>query len=61
MEDLISKQILGKFVAHIHVTEFQKRCLPHAHILLIVSDADKPRTVEDIVKIVSAKIPDPQL
>ena len=59
MEDLISNQILGKVIAHIHVIEFQKRGLPHAHILLIVSAADKPRTVEDIDKIVSAKIPDP--
>lgn len=32
--------------------------MPHAHILLILSENDKPRTAEDINRIVSAEIPD---
>jgi len=40
------------------VVEFQKRGLPHAHILTILADADKPRARELIDKMVSAEIPD---
>jgi len=38
---------MGKVIGHIHVIEFQKRGLPHAHILLIMADEDKPQTTED--------------
>ena len=40
-----------------HVIEFQKRGLPHAHILIILVPEDKP-TLNDYDKIVCAKIPD---
>jgi hypothetical protein len=36
MEDLLKKHVLGKVIAQINVIEFQKRGLPHAHILLIL-------------------------
>ena len=51
--------IFGKCVALVHVVEFQKRGLPHAHILLILAPEDKPITAERIDKIVSAEIPNP--
>lgn len=35
--------------------------MPHAHILIILEDQDKPKTIEDINNIVSAEIPDPVL
>lgn len=44
--------------AHVHVVEFQKRGLPHAHILLILESEDKPRTTDDYDSIVQAEIPD---
>ena len=59
LELLLKQQIFGKVIGHIHVIEFQKRGLPHAHILLIVREEDKPRTTEDYDKVVSAEIPDP--
>ena len=37
MNDLIAGEVLGKVVAHMHVIEFQKRGLPHAHILIILA------------------------
>ena len=49
---------LGKVIGHIQVIEFQKRGLPHAHILLILDSLDKPRTTNDYDAIVSAEIPD---
>jgi hypothetical protein len=42
-----------------HVIEFQKRGLPHAHILVILNPEDKPKTIDDIDSIVCAEIPDP--
>ena len=61
LKELLDSQkgIFGKVIAHMYVIEFQKRGLPHAHILLIVDTDDKPRTPEFIDTIVSAEIPDP--
>lgn len=42
-----------------YVIEFQKRGLPHAHILLILKGDDKPRSSPEYDKFVSAEIPDP--
>ena len=39
IDDLIDNRVLGKTVAHMHVIEFQKRRLPHAHILLILESS----------------------
>ena len=35
-DDLYKKHVLGRVVAHVRVTEFQKRGLPHVHILLML-------------------------
>jgi hypothetical protein len=45
-------------VAHIHTIEFQKRGLPHAHILLWLQAGDKPLTPDQIDEICCAEIPD---
>ncbi len=55
---LLKYQALGKVKAYTSMIEFQKRGLPHSHILLILDDEDKPRTPEAINRIVSAEIPD---
>ncbi|KAK9822437.1 hypothetical protein WJX74_008545 [Apatococcus lobatus] len=47
-------------VFKIHVIEFQKRGLPHAHLLIILAPESKPRTPEDYDSIVCCEIPDPQ-
>jgi hypothetical protein len=57
--DLMDRKIFGNVIGKIWVTEFQKRGLPHAHILLILDEASKLRTVEEINSAVSAEIPDP--
>ena len=58
LHDLISNSILGKVMAYTWTIEFQKRGLPHAHILLIMRPDHKPRTPADIDKAVSAELPD---
>ena len=52
------KPLFGKVVARVHVIEFQKRGLPHAHILLILDGPDKPRTPEHYDQYVCAELPD---
>jgi hypothetical protein len=59
MKDLKERKVLGLIQGFAWVIEFQKRGLPHAHILLIVDDQSKLQTVEDIDSVVSAEIPDP--
>lgn len=55
---LTTKDVLGKLKAFVYVIEFQKRGLPHAHILLILEDGDKITSVEDIDNCISAELPD---
>ena len=44
LHDLVHKNVLGKTIGRTHVIEFQKRGLPHAHILLIMDDKDTPKS-----------------
>ena len=57
LSDIIEKNVFGITAAHIHVVEFQKRGLPHTHILIILGPEDKPHTNDTIDSIVSAEIP----
>ena len=61
MKDIMEKHIFGIVVAKIHVIEFQKRGLPHAHILIILRADAKPVGPDDYDRFVSADIPDPAL
>jgi hypothetical protein len=58
MDDILNKSILGIVVSHVYVIEFQKRGLPHAHILICVREEDKIKTSDQVNDIVSAEIPD---
>ncbi|XP_071943821.1 uncharacterized protein [Antedon mediterranea] len=57
LDDLFKLDILGNIVAYTLMTEFQKRGLPHVHIVAILAKEDKPRNPADIDKIVCAEIP----
>ena len=46
MQDIKTGGVLGKVVAHMHVVEFQKRGLPHIHILVILAERDRNITPE---------------
>ncbi|CEP08959.1 hypothetical protein, partial, partial [Parasitella parasitica] len=59
LDDILKSRIFGKVVAYVYSIEFQKRGLPHCHMLFILDQPDKPQTAEDIDKIVHAEIPDP--
>ncbi|KAL6143230.1 hypothetical protein ACLB2K_053925 [Fragaria x ananassa] len=57
-EDIINKGVLGRVVAHAFVVEFQKRGLPHVHMLVMLDEHDKLNNPEDYDHIVKAEIPD---
>ena len=63
MHDLLVKQVLGKYQAHIDVLEFQKRGATHCHILIWIENFDK--TPQNIDNVIYAEIPnkdyDPEL
>ena len=57
IDDLQKKHIFGRVTGFVHVVEFQKRGLPHAHILVILHQDDKPHP-DTYDEYVSAEIPD---
>ena len=56
-KDVLQHHVLGKVVAYTFMIEFQKRGLPHCHILLILDAADKPQDVDAIDSNAGAEIP----
>jgi hypothetical protein len=50
--------MLVNIFASLYAIEFQKRGLPHAHILLFVRGEDRPKTTAEVDKMVSAELPD---
>ncbi|XP_074305872.1 uncharacterized protein LOC141641094 [Silene latifolia] len=59
MIDFKERHIFSRVRAAVYTIEFQKRGLPHAHILLFLHREDKFPEAADIDKIISAEIPDP--
>jgi hypothetical protein len=56
INDIHKNHILGRTIAGIYVVEFQKRGLPHAHILIFFTEDCKPHTVEDVDRMISAEL-----
>uniref|UniRef100_A0A183GEZ6 Helitron_like_N domain-containing protein n=1 Tax=Heligmosomoides polygyrus TaxID=6339 RepID=A0A183GEZ6_HELPZ len=60
LDDIIKKGVFGQAKAFMWVVEFQKRGLPHCHLLVCLTDCDKFRSPDDVDKIIWAHIPNPQ-
>ncbi|XP_075663385.1 uncharacterized protein LOC142632959 [Castanea sativa] len=58
LNDLKHGQHFGKVIAVVYTVEYQKRGLPHAHILLFLHHDGKHPTAAEIDRIISAEIPD---
>ena len=54
-------KVFGTVVSKIHVIEFQKRGLPHAHMLVTIASEDEPKSPQEIDNVISAELPDQQL
>ena len=60
IDDLYKSGIFGKAVARVHTIEFQKRGLPHAHLLIFLEQGDKILTPDQVDSAVWAYWPNPQ-
>ena len=57
MRDLIQGQVLGRVEAFLWTIEFQKRGLPHVHLLVIFSDHERLINAEFVDNMISAELP----
>uniref|UniRef100_I1QHE4 Helitron helicase-like domain-containing protein n=1 Tax=Oryza glaberrima TaxID=4538 RepID=I1QHE4_ORYGL len=60
MDDIVKKKFFGPVTAVVYTIEFQKRGLPHVHIILWL-DKSCPLTPADIDRLISAQLPDPSI
>jgi len=58
LDQIKNKNIFGKAKAYVGTIEFQKRGLPHLHLLVFLDEKDKLRTAEEIESMMSAEIPE---
>ncbi|PPR07149.1 hypothetical protein CVT24_010778 [Panaeolus cyanescens] len=58
LEDILKHGVLGRVVAYVYTIEFQKRGLPHMHLLIFFDAAHKLFTPEEIDKLIWARWPD---
>ena len=61
LHELRQKNIFGRFLGYVWTIEYQKRGLPHMHLLLFLHSDDRFLTPERIDEIVCAELPDPNL
>lgn len=59
LKDLFTHKVLGTVVAHVYTIEFQKRGLPHMHLLLFFGEPHKIRTPTDVDTFIRARWPEP--
>ena len=62
IQDIVKKNgILGTCVANIYTIEFQKRGLPHIHLLIIVDENSRLHEPEEVDRIIRAEFPNPDM
>jgi hypothetical protein len=59
IDDIYKNGIFGRAVAYVYTIEFQKRGLPHIHLLIFLQNGEKLLTPEDIDSAIWARWPDP--
>ena len=57
MDDIMKARVFGLVPAHMWVIEFQKRGLPHVHILVILREEDRMTTAAQVNETICAKLP----
>ncbi|XP_063939345.1 uncharacterized protein LOC135148359 [Daucus carota subsp. sativus] len=61
LHDIRQESFFGTCIGVMYVVEFQKRGLPHVHMLIWLDSESKVKLKRDVDKFVSAEIPDPQI
>lgn len=59
LHEILKDGIFGQAVAHIYTIEFQKRGLPHMHLLIFLARPDKLLDPETVDSCIRAEWPDP--
>jgi hypothetical protein len=59
LDDLTKLHILGPLLGYVYTIEFQKRGLPHMHLLLTLSLDLRPNIPEEVDTLICATWPDP--
>ena len=57
---IVKKEVFDSTVAQVHTIKFQKRGLPHMHLLIWLKREYKFTTPAEVDAIISAEFPDPQ-
>jgi len=60
IDDLRNKNVFGLSLAYVHTIEFQKRGLPHMHLLLSLSPEFRLTTPQQVDCVIKASWPDPE-
>jgi hypothetical protein len=55
----LKNHIFGQYAGHVYTIEYQKRGLPHLHLLLFLQASAKFNTPERVDEVVCAELPDP--
>lgn len=58
LNDILKEGIFGKAVAHVYTIEFQKRGLPHFHLLIFLHEDDQIKETDDVDSFIRAEFPD---
>ena len=58
LKDIYTNGVMGRAVARVWTIEFQKRGLPHMHMIIFLHPDHKLRTPEDVDSLLSAEFPD---
>jgi hypothetical protein len=61
MSNITRENRLGRVVSWVYTIEFQKRGLPHAHIVITLDRQSIPRTIDMVDSLICAELPDPDL
>ena len=61
LHDLKETQIFGRFKGYVWTIEYQKRGLPHMHLLLFLHSEDRFLNADKIDQIVMAELPDAEM
>ena len=59
IDDLTKRLLFGATLAYVYTIEFQKRGLPHMHLLLALTPDSHPDTAEEVNYLIRATWPDP--
>ena len=60
IQDITKGKVLGDVQAHVYTIEFQKRNLPHMHMIIILHPDHKLHTPEEVDSMMSAEFPNPE-